>query len=90
MKNHWFKAKEYGWGWYPSTWQGWAVLLLFFIGEVGLFLTFNAGSHSTSATLLNFIPATFSLTLLLIFVCYLTGEPPRWRWGERDDDKNFE
>jgi predicted GH43/DUF377 family glycosyl hydrolase len=22
----WFRAKEYGWGWYPATWEGWLVL----------------------------------------------------------------
>lgn len=25
----WFRAKEYGWGWYPATWEGWLVLLVF-------------------------------------------------------------
>ena len=37
MKNKkiWFKAKRYGWGWYPSTWQGavcifiWVILFVF-------------------------------------------------------------
>jgi hypothetical protein len=24
------------------------------------------------------------LTVALIAVCWLTGEPPRWRWGGRD------
>jgi hypothetical protein len=23
------------------------------------------------------------LTLLLVVICWLTGEPPRWRWGRR-------
>lgn len=22
----WFRAKRYGWGWRPVTWQGWAVV----------------------------------------------------------------
>ena len=26
-KQLWFRAKSYGWGWTPITWQGWAVLL---------------------------------------------------------------
>jgi hypothetical protein len=25
-----------------------------------------------------------ALTVLLIVVCWLKGEPPRWRWGDRD------
>ena len=39
MKKVWFKAKEYGWGWYPSSWQGWIILLIYLLllGEsVGL------------------------------------------------------
>jgi hypothetical protein len=24
------------------------------------------------------------LTTLLIGICWLKGEPPRWRWGDRD------
>jgi len=25
------------------------------------------------------------LTVVLIVICWLKGEPPRWRWGGRDD-----
>jgi hypothetical protein len=24
-----------------------------------------------------------ALSVLLMVVCYRTGEPPRWRWGDR-------
>ena len=24
----WFRAKNYGWGWYPCSWEGWTVLLI--------------------------------------------------------------
>lgn len=24
----WFKAKNYGWGWYPVTWEGWTVTII--------------------------------------------------------------
>ena len=31
-----------------------------------------------------FIAYVFVLTVLLIAVCWVKGEPPRWRWGGRD------
>ena len=29
MTQLWFKAKKYGYGWYPATWQGWLVILVY-------------------------------------------------------------
>jgi hypothetical protein len=26
---------------------------------------------------------TLLMGLLLVAICYLKGEPPRWRWGDR-------
>ena len=27
-KGPWFRAKRFGWGWTPITWEGWLVTLL--------------------------------------------------------------
>ena len=27
-KKLWFRAIYYGWGWYPCSWEGWLVLLV--------------------------------------------------------------
>ncbi len=82
MKKYWFKAKTYGWGWYPATWQGWLVLL----GWIGLvflnFLRIDKAQHSVSDSLINFIPQTLIFTIILITICWMTGERPRWRWGK--------
>lgn len=80
-QGYWFKAKLYGWGWTPVTWQGWATLLLFILLIVLNFLRIDANSHSVSDTLATFVPETFLLTLLLLLVCYAKGEKPRWQWG---------
>jgi hypothetical protein len=32
MRNIWFKAKRYGYGWTPYTWEGWLVFFIFLIG----------------------------------------------------------
>ena len=79
-QRYWFRAKRYGWGWgLPITWQGWAVF-------VAWFAVFICGT-------LYFIPRrpvpylvfTLVLSLLLVAICYKKGEPPRWRWGDRDE-----
>lgn len=75
---YWFPAKRYGWGWGPPrTWQGWLVLVAFFILlAVGAVFFLPRQQPGT------FIAYTMVLVALLIAICYLKGEPPRWRWGD--------
>lgn len=74
---YWFPAKRYGWGWgLPIAWQGWVVFAAFFalvIAGVFLFPPHRAP--------VNFVVYVVALSCLLIIVCWLKGEPPRWRWG---------
>jgi drug/metabolite transporter (DMT)-like permease len=79
---YWFPAKRYGWGWGPPrTWQGWLVLVAFFaLLAVGA-LVFLPKQQPGS-----FIIYTAFLVVVLIAVCYLTGEPPRWRWGKKSNN----
>ncbi len=80
MSTLWFKAKRYGWGWYPVTWQGWVVLVVY----VGLALAFSLTVDETSSVrevvFTCLLPVTL-LTATLIRICYKKGERPRWRWG---------
>ncbi len=69
-KEYWFKAKTYGWGWYPSTWQGWAVTIAFTALIVA------------SASLM-LLPLTMLFVIGLIAVCFKTGEKPSWHWGNK-------
>lgn len=77
----WFKAKLYGWGWTPARWQGWVTLLVFIGGIFGGFYFFDKGSHSASDTLRPFLLYVFVLVVLLLVICSITGEKPRWQWG---------
>lgn len=77
----WFKAKTYGWGWTPATWQGWLVTVLFAGLTAYSFIAIDRASHSVSDTLMAFAPVVLLNLLLLVLVCSLTGEKPRWRWG---------
>jgi len=76
---YWFPAKRYGWGWGPPrTWQGWLVLLGFFALLVAGALVFLPKLQTGY-----FLVYTMVLVAGLIAVCYVTGEPPKWRWGDK-------
>ena len=77
-KRVWFPAKRYGWGWgFPITWQGWAV----FLGYIFLILSATQLVLPTRPVL--FGVCVVVLTAGLILICWLKGEKPRWRWGEK-------
>ena len=78
QRKYWFLAKRYGWGWgLPSSWQGWAVLICYIA-----LLSLGAIVLSPSEHPIGYSAFGFSLTLLFLAICYLKGEPPRWRWGK--------
>jgi hypothetical protein len=75
----WFPAKRYGWGWgVPTCWQGWAVLALYFVLLAGVIFTVRPEREP-----FHFVLAVTGLSAALVAVCWLKGEPPRWRWGEK-------
>ena len=77
-KDYWFPAKLYGWGWgFPSVWQGWLVWACYASGTAALFYFVPPTGHGFLHALL-FI----GLTLMLVIICWLKGEPTRWRWGK--------
>lgn len=78
----WFKRKRYGWGWRPSSWQGWLIMFVYFlIIFIDVNLT-NKTINSSTDALINFAPKFIVLTVALIIVCYLKGEKPKWSWGD--------
>ena len=75
--HYWFPAEEFGWGWaLPNSWPGWLVLA-FYALVFGLLYRKFWLSHQRSKFWLGCGVA--GATLLAVF--YLTGEPPKWRWG---------
>ena len=74
---YWFRAKRYGWGWgIPATWQGWLVLAAFVVLMVVGSIAFPPGRQ-----IWPYLAYVAILCVLLIGICWLKGEPPRWRWG---------
>lgn len=85
MKKIWFKAKKFGWGWYPVTWQGWLATIAYIAYIVWTSTKLeSAGGEPTQALLYYFLPRIFLATALLILISILTGEKPKWHWGEND------
>jgi hypothetical protein len=75
---YWFPAKRWGWGWGPPcAWQGWLVLIVWVAVLAGGLIVLRhdgLGRH---------LVWVLVMSLVLTFICYLKGEPPRWRWGDR-------
>ena len=82
-KKLWFKAKRYGWGWYPCSWQGWAILAMYLFVVISDVIFIDRHSHSVSGSLMNFFPHVYILTVFLIIICSATGEKAGWRWPAR-------
>ena len=75
---YWFPAKRYGWGWgLPTSWQGWLVIACYVALLALGFALFPPASQVAA-----FATYVVALTALVIAICWLKGEPPRWRWGD--------
>jgi hypothetical protein len=85
MNKLWFRNKWYGWGWYPATWQGWLVIIVYIVLVLGFALTIDESSPTREVVFTYILPVTL-LTIALIRICYKTGEKPKWQWGRPKDD----
>jgi hypothetical protein len=76
-KKLWFKAKTFGWGWVPVTWQGWLITLIFIA-----FITYMAMFYLVKGRLVEYFVSLIASMIILMYICFKTGEKPRWRWGK--------
>ncbi len=74
-KKHWFVRKRYGWGWTPATWEGWMVLAIW--GAL-FYWSMRGVDHEGWKN----IAVGMLFTVVLILVCFKTGEKPKWQWGK--------
>ncbi|WP_179402239.1 hypothetical protein [Burkholderia guangdongensis] len=73
----WFRAKRYGWGWgLPVAWQGWVVLFVYALG-IAAIVTWLPPEKSPGA----FGIGVLALSVVLVAICWMKGEKPKWRWG---------
>ncbi|NDC74974.1 hypothetical protein EBZ70_06755 [bacterium] len=77
----WFPAKRWGWGWGPPIcWQGWVVLAAY----GALMLTGGLARCRKPHFDQWFDVYVLGLSAMLMIICWIKGEKPRWRWGEKD------
>jgi hypothetical protein len=83
VKQYWFKSYKLGYGWYPASWQGWIVILIY-----GLNIYFGIrffGEHVAGKinTLMAYLPVLILTTVMFLIIVVRTGEEARWRWGSK-------
>lgn len=93
VRKLWFRAKEYGWGWFPISWQGWLVTILFaflfalsflvFFGWIGTAAEARVETRDIVFGVLEFLAAIGLLSYILFRICTKYGEKPGWRWGKK-------
>lgn len=85
MKDLWFKAKQFGWGWYPAAWQGWTITLCFILLVAWCALAFSKFVFwfplQKKMLSVTFVLLIIGLIIALFWICFKKGERPRWRWG---------
>lgn len=75
-QNIWFPAKKNGWGWgKPLVWQGWLVLVVYFLVIAGISWVFDPKTD-----LVNWFGWVVLATFCLLLVYRIKGEPPSWKW----------
>lgn len=76
-QTYWFRAKPHGGGWdLPLTWQGWAVYAIALVLHVAVFVVWPPFSRPVA-----FMAGTWAIVALLITICWVKGEPSKWRPG---------
>ena len=75
----WFAPKRYGFGsGLPIAWQGWAVMVAFFVIAAAAAFYFAERPLILAAIL---VPATI---VLMVITARTTRGSWRWRWGDPD------
>ncbi|MGZ4964693.1 MAG: hypothetical protein ACXWIU_12815 [Limisphaerales bacterium] len=76
-RNIWFPAKKYGWGWGPPRcWQGWAVIVGWLVADV-------VGIAILPPDMWTYYVFIACMVIILITICFIKGEKPKWRWGNK-------
>ncbi len=81
-EGYWFKSKLYGYGWTPAKPAGWMVIVVYFLFLVGAVWHGETNGWIEESPIF-FLEIVFGATLLLILICWKTGEPIKWQWGKK-------
>lgn len=86
MNKLWFKRKRYGWGWTPSSWEGWLVLFIWAIFFIRNTILISGIEEENKHELPQLLLLQILSIVVVIFISYWKGESPRWQWGEKRTD----
>lgn len=87
----WFKPKIHGYGAYPTSWKGWALIAVFGFAQLvlafGLLLPADAMGQVLDLTkVAAFMLGTAAITSVFIWICKLkTDGEWKWRWPNREE-----
>jgi len=79
---YWFRAKRFGWGWRPVSWQGWTTLGIYIVLIVRESLNVGRLSQIGNSTFISSVLPFVFITILFLSLCWAKGERLRWRWGK--------
>ncbi len=80
---YWFKAKQYGYGAQPVTWQGWVLSLIPLLVVVpGIWwITTHRSAANLTAILAWVLLMVVVTAVIAVISARKTDSPWRWRWG---------
>lgn len=77
LNKYWFKPKRYGLGAYPSSWEGWFLVIAYVVIIVYLSLRFD------ETYLKEYFVSVIGMVVILVVVSwYKTEGNWKWRWGK--------
>ena len=72
MKNNWFK--EWGWIYFPSSWQGFTVLAITLAFSINTFIAVDRNSHSASDTFYGVFPYISLSCIIALWIASKTSQ----------------
>ncbi len=82
----WFVPRSYGWGFEPTTWQGWLTVVIF-IGLVFASLYLNNIFDKSKITIKDIASIFFDYVILITTLIYFclskTKGKVQWNWGKK-------
>lgn len=91
-QQYWFKRRRYGYGWTPTTWQGWLAVSAFLFVAIGSAVTLIAVYEGVYDSELIWVYMNIVFVALAGFIIVSTKKAPvpKWRWGKKTHDNPHE
>jgi hypothetical protein len=89
--DYWFKRRRYGFGFTPTTWQGWVTIAAFVVLAIIAVLQLKTDVNNTAGlSFLRFLGIFLIALSLLLIATALKAPEPHWRGGKKPTDNPAE